>query len=83
MKTLVAATLAATVFGIGVAGAQLNPRDVVLALNFDDGQGEIAKDSSDNVPLIVSASSKAATTWKSIKASIFAQIEISKWGRIQ
>lgn len=76
MKTLVVSTLAAAVFGLGVAGVQLNPRDVVPALNFDDGQGEIAKDSPDNVPLIVSASGKAAATFRSIKARTFAFNEI-------
>ncbi len=47
IKILVAAILVVTVFGFGVARAQLDPNDVVLALSFDDGQGETAKDSSD------------------------------------
>ena len=76
MKTLVVSTQAAAVFGFGVAGVQLNPRDVVRAFNFDDGQGEIAKDSPDSVPLIVSASGEAAATCRSIKARTFAYNEI-------
>ena len=47
IKILVPAILLVTVFGFGVARAQLDPNDVVLALSFDDGQGGTAKDSSD------------------------------------
>ena len=47
MKILVEAILVVMLFVFGVARAQLDPNDVVLALNFDEGQGETAKDSSD------------------------------------
>ena len=40
MKILVEAILVVMLFVFGVARAQLDPNDVVLALNFDEGQGK-------------------------------------------